>query len=101
MCVSAIAWNGLSELPNLIIIDDPLSDMDVLELINELKSNAYIRPIPIVVLSANDVDVSRIDELYKTHISALVRKPLRQESLYRIVSILERYWTRTARLPAF
>lgn len=54
---SAMFWLAKKNLPDLIIVDPQLPDMQDWELIEELSSSAIYSDIPMVVLSSLDKDV--------------------------------------------
>jgi CheY-like chemotaxis protein len=51
---SAMYWLGKRHLPDLIILEAQLPDMDKWELVEQLKSSGLYRDIPIIVLSSLD-----------------------------------------------
>ena len=55
---SAMFWLAKKNLPDLIIVDPQLSDVQDWELIEEFSSSAIYRDIPMVVLSSLDKDVT-------------------------------------------
>ena len=54
---SAMFWLAKKNLPDLIIVDPQLPDMQDWELIEEFSSSAIYRDLPMVVLSSLDKDV--------------------------------------------
>ena len=54
---SAMFWLAKKNLPDLIIVDPQLPDVQDWELIEEFSSSAIYRDIPMVVLSSLDKDV--------------------------------------------
>lgn len=55
---SAMFWLAKKNLPDLIIVDPQLPDVQDWELIAEFSSSAIYRDIPLVVLSSLDKDVT-------------------------------------------
>jgi CheY-like chemotaxis protein len=55
---SAMFWLAKKNLPDLIIVDPHLPDVQDWELIAEFSSSAIYRDIPLVVLSSFDKDVT-------------------------------------------
>ena len=51
---SAMQWLAKKELPDLIIVDPQLPDVQDWELVGEFTSSALYRDIPLIVLSAFD-----------------------------------------------
>ncbi|WP_205509284.1 response regulator [Longitalea arenae] len=54
---SAMFWLAKKKLPDLIIVDPQLSDVQDWELIAEFTSSAIYRDIPLIVLSSLDKEV--------------------------------------------
>ena len=71
---SAMFWLAKKNLPDLIIADPQLSDVQDWELIEEFSSSAIYRDIPMVVLSSLDKDVTAAKCL-KYGISDFYTKP--------------------------
>jgi DNA-binding response OmpR family regulator len=71
---SAMFWLAKKNLPDLIIVDPQLPDVQDWELIAEFTSSALYRDIPLVVLSSLDQDVTAAKCL-KYGISDFYTKP--------------------------
>jgi len=56
---SAMYWLSKKNLPDLIIVDPQLPDMDNWELVQHLSSSGIYGDIPILVLSGLDLDETR------------------------------------------
>jgi DNA-binding response OmpR family regulator len=57
---SAMYWLSKKNLPDLIIVDPQLPDMDNWELVQHLSSSGIYGDIPILVLSGLDTDETRV-----------------------------------------
>jgi DNA-binding response OmpR family regulator len=57
---SAMYWLSKKNLPDLIIVDPQLPDMDNWELVQHLSSSGIYGDIPILVLSGLDIDETRV-----------------------------------------
>jgi DNA-binding response OmpR family regulator len=57
---SAMYWLSRKNLPDLIIVDPQLPDMDNWELVQHLSSSGIYGDIPIFALSGLDIDETRI-----------------------------------------
>ena len=55
---SAMFWLAKKDLPDLIIVDPQLPDVQNWELIAEFSSSAIYRDIPLIVLSSLDKDIT-------------------------------------------
>jgi DNA-binding response OmpR family regulator len=71
---SAMFWLSKKNLPDLIIVDPQLPDVNDWELIEEFTSSALYRDIPLVVLSSLDQEVTAAKCL-KYGISDFYTKP--------------------------
>jgi chemotaxis family two-component system response regulator Rcp1 len=85
-------------LPRLIILDVSLAQMEGRRVLAELKSDARLKRIPVVVLtaSASEDDVQRA---YDLSANCYVIKPSDQDDFRKVVQGIEEYWLQTASLP--
>jgi CheY-like chemotaxis protein len=86
---SAMFWLAKKNLPDIIIVDPQLPDVQDWELIAEFSSSAIYRDIPMVVLSSLDKDVTAAKCL-KYGISDFYTKPFNplelNETIQKIMS---------------
>ena len=86
---SAMFWLAKKNLPDLIIVDPRLPDVQDWELIAEFSSSAIYRDIPMVILSSLDKDVTAAKCL-KYGISDFYTKPFNplelNETVQKIMS---------------
>ncbi|HUP10681.1 MAG TPA: response regulator [Niastella sp.] len=86
---SAMFWLAKKNLPDIIIVDPQLPDVQDWELIAEFSSSAIYRDIPMVVLSSLDKDVTEAKCL-KYGISDFYTKPFNplelNETVQKIMS---------------
>lgn len=88
--LQALSWLQKGNIPDLIITDLQMPNMDGFELIIRVKESGYFSDIPIVVLSSRDSSNDRIKCLKMGAEDYLV-KPFNPEELQvRIEKILER-----------
>ena len=78
-------------LPGLILLDLGMPIMGGLELLEALKSDARLRGIPVVVLSAANRDVER-RQAYQLGAAGYVVKPIGFEAFATAVERIARYW---------
>lgn len=88
--LEAIAWLQQGNIPDLIITDLQMPNIDGLELIKRLKESGYFKNIPIIVLSSKDSSSDRVQCL-KAGADDYLMKPFNpEELLIRIEKILLR-----------
>ncbi len=88
--LQAISWLHSGNIPDLIITDLQMPNMDGFELISRLKESGFFRDIPIVVLSSKDSSNDRIKCLKMGAVDFLLKPFNPEELLIRIERILER-----------
>lgn len=84
--------------PGLILLDLNMPRMDGRSVLKEIKSDADLRSIPVVVLttSKDDEDVYRS---YDLGVNSYIVKPVTFEALVDILQTLEKYWFEIVELP--
>jgi CheY-like chemotaxis protein len=84
--------------PDLILLDLNLPRRDGREVLAEIKNDASLRQIPVVVLttSAADEDVLRS---YQLHANAYVTKPVDFERFVSVVKQIDDFFISVVRLP--
>ena|SRR3990170_884874 len=91
--LAATGWEALKmaaeQLPDLIITDMMLPDMDGLKLIAQLSQDSTTAPIPVVMLSASpEVDIAKLSEVAGAR--EFLNKPV---PLKTLLEIIQRYTT--------
>ena len=94
----AAAARPESQLPDLVLLDLNLPRMDGREVLAEIRGDASLTHLPVVVLttSSNEEDVARS---YRLHANAYVTKPVDYASFVGAVAAIERFFTEVAQLP--
>ncbi len=84
--------------PDLILLDLNLPRKDGREVLKEIKENATLCAIPVVILttSASDEDILRS---YELRANSYIRKPVDLEQFTHIVQSIDEYWLGIVRLP--
>ncbi len=86
------------QLPDLILLDINMPRKDGFEVLAELKSDAVLRRLPVVVFSTSDSQED-IDRAYEKGASSFITKPVTLDDLAHVLSRIAEYWADTARLP--
>jgi len=91
--------SSASPRPGLILLDLNMPKKDGREALREIKANADLRRIPIVIFTTSKADTD-IGGLYDLGASSFITKPVQFESLVRVMRTLGQYWFNTVQLPA-
>jgi len=88
--MEAMLWLQEGNIPDLILTDLQMPNMDGTELIKKVKSSGYFSSVPIIVLSSKDSSKDRI-ECLKLGAEDYIMKPFNpEELLIRIEKVLSR-----------
>jgi len=86
----ALVWLQQGNIPDLILTDLQMPNMDGIELIKRVKESGYFKNIPIIVLSSKDSSADRIQCL-KLGADDYIVKPFNpEELLLRIEKAIQR-----------
>jgi len=85
-------------LPDVILLDINMPEMNGFEFIDYYKRSTFYRPVPIIVLtvSKEDEDILRS---YHNGAVGFVSKPVSFEELYRVMKNIKTYCFDTIKLP--
>jgi len=84
--------------PSLILLDLHLPRKNGHEVLAEIKEDAALRRIPVVILTASENEQA-ILQAYDLHANCCVCKPADQEQFALVVRKIEQFWLRFARRP--
>jgi len=84
--------------PDLVMLDLNLPRKDGREVLEELKADAELKTIPVIVLttSASDKDISRS---YDLHANCFITKPVDYNQFTNVVRSIEDFWLKVVTLP--
>ncbi|MCL6274717.1 response regulator transcription factor [Muricauda sp. 2012CJ35-5] len=88
--MAALTWMQEGNIPDLVITDLEMPNMDGFELIEKIKESGYFSNIPIIVLSCRDSSSDRIQCLKLGADDYLVKPFNPEELLIRVEKLLIR-----------
>ncbi len=87
-----------SPRPGLILLDLNMPRKDGREALDEIRADADLRRIPIVVLTTSEAEED-ILRTYELGVNSFITKPVSFEGLVQIMRTLRSYWLEIVRLP--
>ena len=84
--------------PGLILLDLNMPRKDGREALREIKADAELRRIPVVVFTTSKADTD-IGRLYDLGANSFISKPIQFDALVSVMRILGQYWFQTVELP--
>ena len=86
------------ELPNLILLDVNLPKKNGHEVLMEIKSDAHLKHIPIIMLTTSSSEKD-ILLAYKNHANCYITKPVEVNDFINAVAKIEDFWISFVHLP--
>ena len=83
--------------PDLILLDLNLPNKTGFEILEELKLDAELKSIPIIILTSSEASID-INRCYKLHANAYIVKPNNLAGFRNIVKQIESFWFSIAEL---
>lgn len=84
--------------PSVIFLDLNMPRKDGREVLEELKADASLKTIPVVILTTSDDDAD-ILQSYNLHANCYVRKPVDLNELIKVVQAIDTFWFSVVELP--
>lgn len=84
--------------PDLIFLDLNMPKKGGLEVLEELKADAALRAIPVVVLTSSSAEED-IARSYDLHANCYITKPVDLSGLTEVVRSIESFWFSVVKLP--
>jgi CheY-like chemotaxis protein len=85
--------------PDLILLDLNLPRKDGREVLAEIKEDASLRRIPVVVLTTSKAEED-ILRTYDLHANCYITKPVDLEQFIQVVRSIDDFWLSIVRLPS-
>jgi CheY-like chemotaxis protein len=93
--------NGMEKvhpLPNVILLDINMPQMNGLEFLKELRNDPEIKHISVFVLTTSNDDKDKV-EAYNYNVAGYIIKPITFENFVSAISVLNSFWTLCAQPP--
>ncbi len=87
-----------AKTPDLILLDLNMPKKDGREVLEEVKTNAELLTIPVVILTSSKADKD-IAQTYSLHANSYLVKPVDMEEFSDVVNAVENFWFSAALLP--
>lgn len=87
-----------SPRPGLVLLDLNMPKMDGRTALREIKGDANLRPIPVVILTTSQADEDIVTS-YDLGVNSYIRKPVSFAGLVEVMQSLKRYWFEIVELP--
>ncbi len=84
--------------PDLLLLDLHLPRKNGFEVLAEIKQDAALRRMPVVIMTSFDNEES-VRTVYDLHANCCVRKPSNLDQYARTVKKIETFWLHQVRLP--
>lgn len=84
--------------PDIILLDLNLPKKDGREVLREIKADASLRTIPVVILTTSEAEADVL-QAYGLHANCYVVKPLDFDKFASVVRDLGNFWFAVVRLP--
>lgn len=84
--------------PDLILLDLNLPKKSGKEVLAEIKTDDWLKKIPVVILTTSDAEEDIIQS-YLLHANCYITKPLNLEEFIDVVRAIESFWFTIVKLP--
>lgn len=84
--------------PDLVLLDLNLPKKDGFQVLGEMKADAHLRDIPVVVVSGSDRE-SDIARAYQLHVAAYLIKPLNVGDYFSAIRAVKELWFHSVAPP--
>ncbi len=85
-------------VPDLVLLDLNMPQMNGREVLKEMKSDPALATIPVVVLTTSDVERDVV-ATYGLGAAGYITKPVDVEDLFQAIHAVEEYWFNVVRRP--
>lgn len=89
---------GDASRPDLVFLDLNMPRKTGAEVLAEMKDDADLRVIPVVILTSSDAD-DDVANAYRLHANCYVTKPADLDQMIKAVQAIDNFWMAVVRLP--
>ncbi len=84
--------------PDLVLLDLNLPRLDGREVLQQVKTDAELKTIPVIVLTSSEAERDVLAS-YRLHANCYIVKPVGLEQFYQVARAIERFWFDSVVLP--
>lgn len=84
-------WEAGEALPLVVLLDIKLPRVNGLEVLQQLRSRAVSRHIPVVMLTSSQEDRD-VRQAYENHANSYIVKPVNFDNLMEVAAQIKLYW---------
>tara|TARA_R110001599_G_C12272062_1_gene661595 strand:+ start:8204 stop:8647 length:444 start_codon:yes stop_codon:yes gene_type:complete len=84
--------------PDIVFLDLNMPRKDGREVLTEIKTDAMLRHIPVVILTTSDSEQD-IERSYELNANCYITKPVDMDQFVKVVSSIEDFWFTIVKLP--
>ena len=85
------AGRNIKNTPKVILLDLKMPKVDGIEVLQKIKSDAYAKTIPVVVLTSSQEDPD-VRKCYELGVNSYIVKPVGFDNFTKVISELGLYW---------
>jgi CheY-like chemotaxis protein len=89
---------AISPRPGLVLLDLNMPRKDGREALREMKADASLRSIPVVILTTSRTETD-IEKTYGLGANSFIVKPVTFEGLVQAMKVVTEYWLQIVQLP--
>ena len=97
-CRKQYAGRDATRPPKLVLLDIKMPKVDGIEVLRQLKADAVLRSIPVVVMTSSNEERDVL-ESYRLGANSYIVKPVAFDSFLETVAKIDLYWMLTNRVP--
>jgi len=83
--------NGKKDLPNLILLDLNMPEMNGTEILKILKADELLRVIPIVIMTTSSIE-EELKKCYDLFANSVMQKPMDFDDYVKMLDTITVYW---------